>query len=279
VERPEHRNSELGFFLQCGLALGLDRIGGSYESFVCGPERGGERAGSLTPLFLHNSMLTPLDQQQIVEEVSHAHYQEHNSGGHPAESETHPKDSLDGESYSWCKAPRYNGFPAETGALAEALIHRDALCSDLVACGGTSALARELARILRVGRIIGNMEKGLRAIDPTEPYYLPAGVPTNGTGVGLVQAPRGLLGHWVQLNGGYIDHYQIIPPTTWNASPRDDRGVRGPIEEALVGTPVRNPEDPVEVGHVVRSFDLCMVCSIHAVTHKGHTLGKARIGP
>ena len=82
----------------------------------------------------------------------------------------------------------------------------------------------------------------------------------------------------MQLSDGCIEHYQIIAPTTWNASPRDDNGKRGPIEEALIGTPVKDSNNPVEVGHVVRSFDLCMVCSVHAVSKNGSSLGRVRFG-
>jgi len=279
-ERPEHRASELGFFLRSAFPLALEHLGGWHGSFITGPPLPVDNppSESMAGHVLHGDALNVLDQRHIAEEVRYAHYQDSDSGGHPSESETHPKESAASGTYSWCKAPRYNGSPAETGALAEALTRRDPLLTDLVAGHGTSALARELARIVRAGRLLMTMERDLRAIDPAEPFYQPTGVPANGSGLGLIQAPRGLLGHWVQLNGGYIDHYQIVPPTTWNASPRDDRGVRGPIEEALVGTPVHNPEDPVEVGHVVRSFDLCMVCSVHAVGRQGHSLGRIRIG-
>jgi hydrogenase large subunit len=84
-----------------------------------------------------------------------------------------------------------------------------------------------------------------------------------------VEAARGALGHWVKVAGGRITHYQIITPTTWNASPRDGDGVRGPWEQALVGTPVRDPDNPVELGHVVRSYDPCMVCCVHTLRLEG----------
>jgi hydrogenase large subunit len=278
-ERPEHRDGELGFFLRCGQAFGLDRIGKSHDCYLSGPDPAeGSGLGASFGGFLHKGNLNEFDQQRIAEQVKHARYQDRNSGGHPAEAETHPQETIDPEKYSWCKAPRYNGFPSETGALAEALIRQDPLLTDLVATRGASALARALARLLRPAHILRQMEQWLGAITTGESYYQPAGSPANGSGFGLVQAPRGLLGHWVQLNGGYIDHYQVITPTSWNASPRDDRDLRGPIEEALMGTPIRNPEDPVEVGHVVRSFDLCMVCSVHAFSKKNRSLGRLRLG-
>lgn len=88
-------------------------------------------------------------------------------------------------------------------------------------------------------------------------------------GVGLNEAARGALMHWIVLKGGRIDNYQVITPTAWNISPRDDADQPGPIEQALVGTPVVNPADPVELGHVVRSYDACLVCTVHAVKGRG----------
>ena len=89
-------------------------------------------------------------------------------------------------------------------------------------------------------------------------------MPTSGTGEGLVEAARGALGHWVNFDGGKITGYQIIAPTTWNFSPRDQEGNAGPVEAALVGAPVRDGEEtPIAVQHIVRSFDPCMVCTVH----------------
>jgi hydrogenase large subunit len=99
---------------------------------------------------------------------------------------------------------------------------------------------------------------------------------TDGTGVGMVMAARGALGHWVSIENGRISSYQIVTPTSWNGSPRDSAGTRGPIEEALVGTPMRDPDNPVELGHVVRSFDPCMVCCVH-VYRNGRLNAKVRV--
>jgi hydrogenase large subunit len=92
-------------------------------------------------------------------------------------------------------------------------------------------------------------------------------LPDEGRGIGLVEAARGALGHWVAWRGGRIDAYQIVAPTTWNFSPRDAGGVPGPLEQALVGAPVPPTQvpgvPPVSVQHIVRSFDPCMVCTVH----------------
>ena len=93
---------------------------------------------------------------------------------------------------------------------------------------------------------------------------------------GLCQVTRGALGHWLRLEGGRITHYQIITPSAWNASPRDQRGGRGPCEQALLGTPLPDAENPAALGHVVRSFDPCLVCTVHAVRNE-RVLGSVRL--
>ena len=92
-------------------------------------------------------------------------------------------------------------------------------------------------------------------LKPGEPVNVPAEVPKVGEGYGLSEAPRGSVGHWIKIKDGVIEHYQIIAPTTWNACPRDSKGKRGPIEEALIGVPVPDPKTPVNVVRLVRSFD------------------------
>ena len=109
-----------------------------------------------------------------------------------------------------------------------------------------------------------SMDCWLKEIVPgNENFYRKNEQQENGRGFGLIQAHRGALGHWVELIDGKISNYQIITPTAWNGSPRDGKGVRGPWEEAIVGTEIRNPDDPVEIGHIVRSFDPCLVCCVH----------------
>jgi hydrogenase large subunit len=101
-----------------------------------------------------------------------------------------------------------------------------------------------------------------------EEFYCDHGKAENGDGYGLVEAPRGALGHWVKINGEKIEKYQIITPTAWNASPRDAKGVRGPWEEALIGTEIKDLDNPVELDHIIRSFDPCLVCTVHTINLK-----------
>jgi Ni,Fe-hydrogenase I large subunit len=119
-------------------------------------------------------------------------------------------------------------------------------------------------------------ERCLREFRLDEPFYLKP-EEKDGRGWGATEAIRGALCHWIDVKDGKIKNYQIIAPTTWNVGPRDGVETRGPIEEALVGTPIVNPSDPVEVGHVARSFDSCLVCTVHAHDAKtGRELARFR---
>ena len=107
-------------------------------------------------------------------------------------------------------------------------------------------------------------ERWLAALSPREPFFHADRLPADGDGTGLTEAARGALGHWVSVRHGRIARYQIVAPTSWNFSPRDATGTPGALEAALEGAPVREGEDtPVAVQHIVRSFDPCMVCTVH----------------
>ncbi|HEX9185543.1 MAG TPA: nickel-dependent hydrogenase large subunit [Vicinamibacteria bacterium] len=95
----------------------------------------------------------------------------------------------------------------------------------------------------------------------------------------MTEAPRGALGHWVRIGGEAIAHYQVVTPTCWNASPRDDRGVLGPMEKALVGTPIADAERPLEALRVVHSFDPCLSCAVHVMRPDGRPVAVLRAGP
>jgi hydrogenase large subunit len=195
---------------------------------------------------------------------------DHEGGRRPAEGETRPyATGQEGKKYSWAKAPRYKGVAAETGPLAELVVARHPLVTDALKKYGISTFTRQLARIVRPTLWIPALRTWLLETDPKGTFYQNPGPIPDGDGVGLVEASRGALGHWMSVKNGVIERYQIITPTAWNASPRDDAGCRGPMEEALVGTPVEDPANPVELGHVVRSFDPCLVCTVHSIDRKG----------
>jgi len=117
----------------------------------------------------------------------------------------------------------------------------------------------------------------LAELEVGEPVYEYHAIPESGAGMGLTEAPRGALGHWIEISDSKISRYQVVTPTAWNASPRDDNGNNGAIEQALIGAPVEDTDQPIELLRVVHSFDPCIACAVHLVTPDGHSLGKFRV--
>jgi len=208
----------------------------------------------------------PLDPAQITEDTRHAWYRA-DSGKtplHPSVGVTEPDADKPG-AYSWNKAPRLAGQVMETGALARQLVDGQPLIRALVAQTGGNVQTRVLARLIEIARILPLMERWLHALVPREPFYVAHTLPDAAQGLGLTEAARGSLGHWVSIDNGRISRYQIIAPTSWNFSPRDAAGTPGALEAALVSAPMDTPDsqDSVAVQHIVRSFDPCMVCTVH----------------
>lgn len=208
-----------------------------------------------------NSVKTSVDTRDITEAVAYSWYAEATGNLSPAQGATQPAYPKD-RAYSWLKAPRLLGKPFEVGPLARMRVNGDYP-------GGVSVLDRHLARAYEALKIAKAMDGWLSEVTPSQKPYDDAFDMHSGTGVGLWEAPRGALGHWVQVNDGKIAHYQVITPTCWNASPRDDGGVPGPMEQALIGTPVQDPQRPIEVLRVVHSFDPCLSCAVHVMRPEG----------
>lgn len=287
LDESSHRESDLGFIMRCCRSMKIDRIGAGYGNFISYgslelPEgtlvRSKEGSRFLEPGgFARGTEVEPFDQRAIAEHVASSWFADYDGGRHPFEGETVPyATGSEGRKYSWAKAPRYKDLPAETGPLAEAVIGGDLLVQDLINKHGPSAFIRQLARILRPARLIPVMQRWMEETNKDGKFYTKPKPIENGKGFGLCHAGRGVLGHWVEVTDGAISHYQIITPTAWNASPRDTKRQRGAIEEALIGTPVPDPDNPVGVFHVVRSFDPCLVCTVHAV-HRGK-VSRTRLG-
>ena len=165
------------------------------------------------------------------------------------------------DAYSWMKAPRYSNLPYEVGPLARMWVNGDYK-------SGISVIDRHRARAYEASKITQAMVRWIDNVRVGDPVYLKGTTPGTSRVVGLTEAPRGALGHWVYISGGKIAKYQIITPTCWNCSPRDNVGKLGPVEMALVGTPVQDAEQPVEVMRVIHSFDPCLDCAVHVMMAK-----------
>lgn len=278
-ESKEHRDGDLGFFLRFAAAAGLSALGcgcGNFLSYgsldipegseVCAP--GDDRQLVSAGFIAADGAVQAFDQMLVTEHVATSWSGAYEGGRHPSQGETVPHASgSDGTKYSWSKAPRYGERPAETGPLAERLVARDPLYLDLLRRDGPNLVLRQLARLARPAAMLAAMDAWLAEMIACadEPFFKSVPPLRDGVGVGLLQAARGALGHWIELQDGRIVHYQIVTPTAWNGSPRDSTGLRGPWEEALIGTPIADACNPVEAGHVVRSFDPCLVCTVHVV--------------
>jgi [NiFe] hydrogenase large subunit len=247
-----------------------------------------------------NGSLVPqeIDQTTVTEDVTHGWYK-NGPAAHPSVGVTEP-DYTDWDTekkYTWAKAPRYGDRPMEVGALARMVVayakgHPSAkkLIDDTLnglGVGGRpevlfSVVGRIAARALETKiiadamvvwsqEVLENLRAGKK--DTFTSYDLPV----KAQGVGLWEAPRGALGHWNQIEGARLANYQVITPTCWNISPRDTQGVKGPIENALIGTPVADPKRPLEILRVVHSFDPCLACTVHVIDPESNAVYKLRV--
>jgi hydrogenase large subunit len=246
------------------------------------------------------SQVDSMDPGRITEQVTHSWYryaEGDQAALHPYDGETIPNytgptppyEWLDtDEKYSWVKAPRYDGEAMEVGPLARMLVAygsghprvQELVNGALAHLGvGPEALFSTLGRVAARGletqllvekmgdwldQLADNMGRRDFRIQDNERWE-PSSWPREAQGAGFHEAPRGALGHWVHIDRGEISNYQCVVPTTWNAGPRGAAGRRGPYEEALVGTPVADANQPLEILRTIHSFDPCLACAVHVV--------------
>jgi len=253
--------------------------------------------------------VNPKDTQEIKEYISHSWYTYdggNDVGIHPWAGETNikytgpkpPFETLEGfDKYSFLKTPRWKENPMEVGPLARLLVSYaagradvketvnavlgklnvpvDALFSTLgrtAARGIDAALAMNYLKEF-FAELMGRVKtKETSTFNPEK--WEPKSWPKDCEGVGLVEAPRGALAHWIKIRDGKIDNYQLVVPTTWNGSPRDAKGMRSAFEESLIGTPVANLEQPVEIIRTVHSFDPCLACAVHLYDPQGRHISQ-----
>ena len=247
----------------------------------------------------------PYDSAKVKEYITSSWYEYERGddvGLHPYEGETKAKYSgpptpwtylQQEKKYSWLKSPRYDGLPMEVGPLARMLVayasgHEEAraLVGDVLGKlnVGPAALfstlgrtaARGIETVLLARRLntwYDSLVARIRSGDTqtfTKDKWEPETWPAKAQGYGYLDAPRGALGHWVQIENGKISRYQCVVPSTWNAGPRDPQGVVGPYEAALTDNhPLVDPERPIEILRTVHSFDPCMACGVHVLDATG----------
>ncbi len=229
--------------------------------------------------------LGSLDTNKIMEYVKHSWYADSSTGKHPSKGMTEPQLGKKG-AYSWVKSPRYDGKVHEVGPLARVAVTYasgeptvkklvDSVLARFKASPKAlfSVLGRHAARALYTKFLADSMPGWLLQLKPGEPAYIDYTIPDEAFGMGLVDGARGALGHWIEIKDKKIANYQCVVPSTWNMSPKDDNGQPGPVEQALIGTKIKDEGNPFEIGRIIRSFDPCLACAIHLITPKGKTLG------
>lgn len=255
----------------------------------------------------------PRDASRMKEFVTHSWYrysQGDEVGLFPWEGETifnytgpkPPYEYLEVEGkYSWLKSPRWNELPMEVGPLARVLLlyaagHREtvelvnAVLEKLKAPVSAlfSTLGRTAARAIETKVIGGLLQKFYEELiseikaGNTDTFndekWDPRTWPKKALGFGYTEAPRGALGHWVVIENKKIKNYQVVVPTTWNASPRDHKNQPGAYEASLVGTRLANPGQPLEILRTIHSFDPCLACAVHLIDASGKAVGQAAMG-
>jgi [NiFe] hydrogenase large subunit len=251
--------------------------------------------------------LLKMDPGKITEDVTHSWY-EKSDPMPPATGVTKPLsgDALGGAvpntkdkdgKYSWIKAPRYDGKVMEVGPLAQCLVSYvggnkeiketvdmvlkklnvppAALFSTIGRIGARGIKCLVNAKIAEkwTGDLINNIKSG--DLKTFTSYKLDE--TTSGQGMGLNDVARGSLGHWVNIEKGKIKNYQQVVPSTWNLGPTDGKGQKGPVENALIGTPVADPKKPLEILRTVHSFDPCIACAVHVIDPQTNEVYKFRV--
>lgn len=276
------RPSALALLDECMRGAGLDTLGHGAPallSYGCHPDPdqwtpeapAAARALAAGTLVRGTTGPLPLDISAIREDTSHAWYLDSESSRHPAAGSTVPRYLPDGERYTWNKAPRYGGQVVQVGPIAQLAVGGDPLIVSLFQAGGDTPWLRQLSRLRRLAHDVVRLRRELDILVRQASPQLYAGVkrPVSGSGFGLVEATRGSLGHWLSFEDNRITGFQIISPTSWNASPRDAAGVRGHWESSLIGLAVDDEDNPLLIGHVIRSHDPCLVCAVHLADREG----------
>ncbi|WP_445776200.1 nickel-dependent hydrogenase large subunit [Shewanella sp.] len=248
----------------------------------------------------------------IREDVTHAWYKA-DGPQHPYEGTTIPdytgfveRDTVYGKlptldgggKYSWVKSPRYQDEPVEVGPLAcllvnyargnqtvvnavDGLLARTGLPIDALFTTLGRTAARMLQTVLVGQASLATFDALLTHMKSDESTYVkpeidPARVYE---GYSMIEAPRGMLSHWIRIKDGKVENYQAVVPTTWNAGPVDANGKMGPYEASLIGLKLEDPTKPLEVIRIIHSFDPCMACSVHVMDYNKQTLGQFKIDP
>lgn len=306
-ENDSHYNSDCGFFIRYAQEIGLDKFGQGTDAFLATgtyfdpelyqfPTIEGRNDALINRAGVYDgSDFHDFDQANVREDHTHSFFRG-SDALHPFDGLTEPIDPAEGHKqgkYSWAKSPRYivpgrGTIPMEAGPLARQVIagrpdakaHQDydPLFLDAVKKHGPNVLVRVMARMHEATKYFKLVKGWLNDVNLHEKFYNKPIEHAEGRGFGATEAARGSLADWIVLKDGKIENYQVITPTAWNIGPQDKEKVHGPMEQSFIGTEIADLGDPVELGHVARSYDSCLVCTVHAYDAKsGKELSKFQI--
>lgn len=307
-ENDSQRNSDCGLFLRFGKRVGLDKFGAGCGAYLAtgtyfqpelyeNPTIDGRNAALINRSGVYDGKeFHDFDHLNVREDTAHSFYRG-STYLHPWEGVTEPIDPEEGHKqgkYSWAKSPRYEvhgkgAMPLEAGPLSRQVVagrpgaaaHQDfdPLFLNAVQTAGPSVLVRVMARMHEACKYYKLARKWLDQLDLHDKFYTKPIEHAEGKGFGSTEAARGSLSDWIVIKNGRIENYQVVTPTAWNIGPQDSQQVHGPMEQSFIGAHIADPKDPVEMGHVARSFDSCLVCTVHTYDEKtGKELARFRVG-
>jgi hydrogenase large subunit len=250
----------------------------NYLSFAYFPDENGENhlfAGG----FISNGKYEKCDVSKIIEDKKYSYYKDDEKKLTPIEYETFKQEQLkkDGK-YSWSKAPRYGGKVVEVGPVARilttyfskkqptlnALVDKINKELNITLEDYNSVMGRHLSRAIISSIIVDKLKHDLEKVVPNVSGFTQYDIPSNAKGIGLTEGTRGALMHHIETDEqGFIRNYEVIAPTTWNISPKDSKGDYGALEKMLMGTKIKDENNPIELARIVRSTDPCIACSVH----------------
>ncbi|SHI66375.1 hydrogenase large subunit [Geosporobacter subterraneus DSM 17957] len=242
------------------------QIGEGYRNFISFGVF--ELEGSSSPNLLYRSgrytdgQYMSVEPRRITEDIKYTWY-EGKERSELRDDNTSPSLNK-ANAYSWIKAPRYLDIPHEAGPLARAWINGDYR-------KGVSVMDRHVARMLETKKVANALSLWINELNAGGQEYdsaLHAGYST-GEGIGVTEAPRGALVHYVRYKSQRIENYQVVTPTCWNVSPKDNNDRMGPLEKALIGVQIQDINNPIELMRIIHSYDPCTACAVHIMTPEG----------
>jgi len=253
-------HSDFSLFLQLSQTLDLDNYGASSNNLLAFPAFEQTTNNYYQGGVFINNQLQSLNPDFILED--HKFAKLHGKQFAPQQGLTQPDINKE-QAYTWCKAPRYNGHVMETGSLARQFIQGDPLAKSLVNKSGANVHNRMVLRLIELAKLTKQISTWIAEITPKDTFCHQGALPKEGQGIGLSEAARGSLGHWFNVEKGKVTNYQLIAPTSWNFSPRDNQGNEGALEQALTQLPYDSEQEKQMLQHIIRSFDPCMLCTVH----------------